>query len=148
MGEQTSPIFVFTKCKGNNKNEKRTTYHTFFSVVKHTFQKRLRPLPYQYRVGQEAHTYTIMIFLSYNTLKIIKIQLSLASIQSVQIVFTSTHDNLVKLTQTSTSRYQMATDYILLHSIQSIALAVDSSLIEHFRGLLELGSRHERISSQ
>lgn len=51
--------------------------------------------------------------------------------------------NLVELALTGTGRNEVTADNVLLHTLETVALAVDSSIIEDLGGLLERSSRHE-----
>ena len=53
------------------------------------------------------------------------------------VIFARTNDNLFKLTQTCTSRYQVTADNILFHTIEGIYLTTDGSLVEYLGGFLE-----------
>lgn len=57
--------------------------------------------------------------------------------QHAVVIFLAAYYDLVELTKTCTSRDEVTTDYVLLHTLKTVALAVDSCLVEHLGGLLE-----------
>lgn len=64
------------------------------------------------------------------------------------IVLFRTNDELLPLTQAGTSGNEVTADHVLLHALEIIDLATDSSLVEHLRRLLERSSRHEALRTK
>ena len=64
------------------------------------------------------------------------------------IVLFRTNDELLPLTQAGTSGNEVTADHVLLHALEIIDLATDSSLVEHLRCLLERSSRHEALRTK
>ena len=62
---------------------------------------------------------------------------------STLVVLERAYDNLVELALTCTGRDEVTADDVLLHTLETVALAVDGSIVEHLGGLLERCGRHE-----
>ena len=64
------------------------------------------------------------------------------------VILTRTNDELVKLAQTCTGGDAMTADNVLLHTLETVLLATDGSLVEHLGGLLERSGRHEALGTE
>ena len=64
------------------------------------------------------------------------------------MLFLRTNYKLLPLTKTCSRRDQVSADYVLLHSLESIALATDCSLVENLGRFLERSSRHEALCTE
>ena len=62
--------------------------------------------------------------------------------EGADVIFAA-YNQTVVVAQTCTGGDEVTADHVLLHALESVGLAVDSSFVEHLGGLLERSGRHE-----